>query len=393
VIIRTVDIDPRIPLHSSFAFRLAVFYAALFVALGVQVPFLPLWLAAKGLNPGAIGVVLSLPMIVRMLAIPFATHAADRRDALHTVIVIASAVAILGYGVLGLAEGVVAITLAYALASAFFTPLLPLADAYALRGLGHIGRAYGPVRMWGSAAFIVGTFGAGLLLDVIATRDLIWIMVGSLAISAAAALALSPLTLRDDGSPGKLLPFARDLLRDPVLLAAAAAASLIQASHAVYYGFSALDWTRAGFDGGAIGALWALGVVAEIALFAVSGRLSIAPTMLIVLGGAGAVIRWGAMAFDPPPVLLPLLQCLHALSFGATHLGAVAVVARRAPAELAASAQGYFAVALGLVMAAAMGVSGVIYARWGNFAYGAMALAAAAGGIFAIAAHRLARGK
>jgi MFS transporter, PPP family, 3-phenylpropionic acid transporter len=377
--------------HPSFAWRLAVFYAALFVALGVQVPFLPLWLAAKGLDATLIGIVLALPMIVRVFAIPLATRGADRRDALHTVIVIASAMAGLGYGALGIAQGVVAIILAYALASAFFTPLIPLADAYALRGLSRIGRAYGPVRLWGSAAFIVGTFAAGLTLDVIATRDLIWIMVATLAMTAAAALALSPLTLRD-GRAAKGLPFARDLLRDPALLAAAAAASLIQASHAIYYGFSALDWTTAGFDGGAIGALWALGVVAEIALFAISGRLSIAPTTLLMLGGAGAVVRWGAMAFDPPPALLPPLQCLHAFSFGATHLGAVAVVARRAPVELAATAQGYFAVALGLVMAAAMGVSGVLYARWGSFAYGAMALVAAAGGLFAVVAHRLGKG-
>jgi MFS transporter, PPP family, 3-phenylpropionic acid transporter len=378
-------------LHPSFAWRLAVFYAALFVALGVQVPFLPLWLAAKGLDAGAIGVVLSLPMIVRVFAIPLATRGADRHDTLHTVIVIASALAVLGYGALGLAQGVVAITLAYALASAFFTPLIPLADAYALRGLSHIGRAYGPVRLWGSAAFIVGTFAGGLLLDVMATHDLIWIMVATLAMTTAAAFPLSPLTLRA-GRAGKRLPFARDLLRDPALLAAAAAAGLIQASHAIYYGFSALDWTTAGFDGGAIGALWALGVVAEIALFAISGRLSIAPSTLLMLGGAGAVIRWGAMAFDPPPALLPPLQCLHAFSFGATHLGAVAVVARRAPAELAATAQGYFAVALGLVMAAALGVSGVLYAHWGSFAYGAMALVAAAGALFAVLAHRLARG-
>ena len=378
-------------LPPSFAWRLAVFYAALFVALGVQVPFLPLWLAAKGLDAGAIGIVLSLPMIVRVFAIPLATRGADRHDALHTVIMIASAMAVLGYGALGLTQGVVAIILAYALASAFFTPLIPLADAYALRGLSETGRAYGPVRLWGSAAFVVGTFAAGLLLDLIAARDLIWIMVATLAMTTAAAFALSPLTLRD-GVAAKGLPFARDLLRDPVLLAAAAAAGLIQASHAIYYGFSALDWTTAGFGGGAIAALWALGVVAEIALFAISGRLSIAPTTLLMLGGAGAVIRWGAMAFDPPPALLPPLQCLHAFSFGATHLGAVAVVARRAPAELAATAQGYFAVALGLVMAAALGVSGVLYARWGGFAYAAMALVAAAGALFAVLAHRLARG-
>jgi PPP family 3-phenylpropionic acid transporter len=83
---------------------------------------------------------------------------------------------------------------------------------------------------------------------------------------------------------------------------------------------------------------------------------------------------------------------LHALSFGATHLGALGFMARAAPAELGATAQGYLAVALGLVMAAAMGISGVLYARWGGLAYGAMALAAAAGGIFALAAHRLTNG-
>jgi MFS transporter, PPP family, 3-phenylpropionic acid transporter len=67
------------------------------------------------------------------------------------------------------------------------------------------------------------------------------------------------------------------------------------------------------------------------------------------------------------------------------------LLARAAPGELGATAQGYFAVALGLVMAVATAVSGVLYARWGGLAYGAMALAAAAGGLLALTAHRLAR--
>ena len=45
-----------------------------------------------------------------------------------------------------------------------------------------------------------------------------------------------------------------------------------------------------------------------------------------------------------------------------------------APAEFGATAQGYLAVALGLVMAAAMGISGVLYARSESLAYGAMAV-------------------
>ena len=55
-------------------------------------------------------------------------------------------------------------------------------------------------------------------------------------------------------------------LRDPAFVAVFAGASLIQASHALFYGFSALQWHAAGLDGTFIAALWALGVAAEIVL-------------------------------------------------------------------------------------------------------------------------------
>jgi hypothetical protein len=46
-----------------------------------------------------------------------------------------------------------------------------------------------------------------------------------------------------------------------------------------------------------------------------------------------------------------------------------------------------------LVMAVAMGAAGVLYARSQNLAYGAMALAAVLGGVFALAAGRFAADK
>ena len=106
--------------------------------------------------------------------------------------------------------------------------------------------------------------------------------------------------------------------------------------------------------------LWALGVLAEIVLFALSARLPAAftPSVLILIGGGGALVRWTAMALDPPGALLPLLQCLHGLSFGATHLGTLAFIGRAAPAGLAATAQGYLAVSTGVAMAAAMDCPG-----------------------------------
>jgi hypothetical protein len=141
----------------AFALRLAAFFAALFVTLGVQLPFLPVWLAAKGLDAGAIGIVLAVPMIVRVLAIPLTTRAADRRDALRVTIVMATAAAVAGYGALGFAEGMIAIMVAYALASAAYTPVFLLTDAYALRGLAERG-------LWSGAAMGVGSFHRGELM-------------------------------------------------------------------------------------------------------------------------------------------------------------------------------------------------------------------------------------
>ena len=126
---------------------MALFYASTFVALGVHLPFLPVWLAAKGLEPQTIGVVLALPMILRLFVIPLATRAADRRDALRAVMMAASLAALVGFGALGLTTGTVAIAVLYPLAATAFVLLFVLSDVYALRGLAPHRRAYGPVRL------------------------------------------------------------------------------------------------------------------------------------------------------------------------------------------------------------------------------------------------------
>jgi PPP family 3-phenylpropionic acid transporter len=183
------------------------------------------------------------------------------------------------------------------------------------------------------------------------------------------------------------------LLRDKAFLAVVASASFIQASHAVFYGFSAVEWRAAGLDGAAVAALWGLGVGAEIVLFALSARLPafFQPSVMLMVGAGGGLLRWGIMAFDPPAVMLPALQLLHGLTFGATHLGALLFVARHAPHGQAARAQGYLAVAMGVVMAGVMGLAGVLYGAFGARAYAAMALAAVAGGVCAAVAHRAGR--
>jgi PPP family 3-phenylpropionic acid transporter len=382
---------PVSQLEFGFAPRLAALYGAFFIVAGISQPFLPVWLTAKGLDPGTIGVVLAAPMLLRILVIPLATRESDRRDALRAAIVIASGLSVVGYFLLGLAEGVAEILLAYALGSLAFSTVMPLAETYAFKGLSARGRAYGPVRLWGSATFILGTFAAGFALDIIPARHIIWMVVAASVMNALAAFALLPLSTAHAASATQTPR--RSLLRDPAFIAVLAAASLIQASHAVYYGFSAVEWRSAGLDGATVAGLWALGVIAEIVLFALQGRLPplFQPTVLLMIGALGGTLRWGAMALDPPALALPWLQLLHAASFGATHLGALGFVARHAPEGQSATAQGYLAIALGVAMAGAMGLSGLLYAAFGTLAYAAMALAAIAGGACAVVAHRARR--
>jgi len=372
--------------------RLAIFYAALFVLPGIQMPFFPVWLQAKGVDAGMIGLVLAAPIVARLLAVPIIMREADRRDAVRAALIGCGFAAAAGYTLVGLSSGAAFILAAYALTSLATTPQIPLAETYALKELTLRGRVYGPVRLWGSFAFIGGNLLAGFAADIISARDLIWLIVAAGVLVSLAAVALPAMTPRLV-EPSAPAPAQRSLLRDRPFVAVVVGASLIQASHAEYYAFSAVQWSAAGLDGTAIAALWALGVAAEIVLFASQPRLPpiFEPTVLLMVGAGGALLRWIGMAFDPPASVLTGLQLLHALSFGATHLGALMFLARHTKASQAATAQGYLAMAAGLAIAGATALSGVLYRDFGSAAYAAMALMAVAGGACGLIAHRLGR--
>ncbi len=374
-----------------FALKAGLFYAAYFLYGGVQLPFFPLWLQARGLDPGTIGLVIAVPMLARILVTPFVAHQADRRQALKAALVIAAGGGALAMAVVGLLDGGPAILIGVCVAACFFSPLLALSDAYAITGLKARGRAYGPVRLWGSVAFIAANVGAGALLGVLAPGNLIWLIVAALGITCVAALRLDPLPAAAP-APSPATPAApRTLWRNPAFLAVLGAAALIQGSHALYYGFSTLDWRAAGHGGVTIGVLWGTGVAAEIVLFALSARLParLGPALLLAIGGLGAALRWTATAFEPPLALLLPLQFLHAASFGAAHLGAMGYLARTVPPQLAATAQGMLATVSGIAMASATGLSGLLFAAAGSMAYLAMAAMALAGLVCALAAERI----
>ena len=99
------EMRPLSQMQVGFAPRLAALYAGLFIMIGIQLPFFPVWLKAKGLDPQMIGLVLAAPIVARLIAVPLVARAADRREAVRAAIIATSFLGAAGYGLVGLAEG------------------------------------------------------------------------------------------------------------------------------------------------------------------------------------------------------------------------------------------------------------------------------------------------
>lgn len=386
----TESLIPIVPPSSRrFAARLALFYGTLFGLTGTQLPFFPVWLRAVGIDPSWIGVISAVPAVTRFTTLPFITHLAERRQALRGALVITAVLTVLGFALVGTQHRAITVFLAFVATACVWTPMVPLTDAYALRGVVRYGFNYGPVRLWGSAAFIAGALACGLLIDVIAPSQSIWVIVAIGAMCAAASLALQPLD-RPAAAHGTS-QHGKALLRNPGFLAIIVSAALVQSSHAAYYTFSAITWQAHGLGGLTIAGLWALGVLAEIVVFALSPRFTLEPSSLVVIGAVTAVLRWSITAQEPPLALLAVVQLAHGLTYGITQVGTMELLVRHVPIASMARGQGYFSACTGILTSAASILSGAVYAAYGQGVYYAMAVMAAAGAVLMWSArHRLA---
>ncbi|MET0678167.1 MAG: MFS transporter, partial [Bradyrhizobium sp.] len=149
-----------------FARRLGFFYGAVFVLSGTHLPFFPVWLRAIGLDASWIGIIIAVPAVTRFTVLPLITAMAERRQALRGAMRLSTFATACGFALLGIQHWPVLIFLVYVALCCLWTPLVPLTDAYALRGVLLYGLDYGRLRLWGSAAFIAGTLLCGGLVDL-----------------------------------------------------------------------------------------------------------------------------------------------------------------------------------------------------------------------------------
>jgi len=368
--------------------RLALFYAAAFLVVGVQLPFWPVFLAGRGLDAREIATVFAAAIWAKVVAGPVIGALADRLGARRGVMIALAAISCAGYAALWPVTSFGALLLLNLVAGVAQSALMPLGDSITLVAVRRDRLDYGRVRVWGSVTFILAAVGSGISLPLIGSgaegggdnRVLLLVLAASVVLAAAcvAMPASEPTTGPRRGRWAALGRLAGD--RGFWLFVVSAAA--IQASHQLYYGFGTLYWRELGFSDTVIGVLWAEGVLAEIVLFWYSAPFvaRLGPLGLMALGGAAGVLRWSLMGVSPGLGAAAILQLLHALTFGAAHLGAMHFMARRVPPGAAASAQSlYSALSAGFGSGLVMLAAGALYAAYGGRAYPFMAMLSAAG--------------
>jgi PPP family 3-phenylpropionic acid transporter len=367
-------------------FRFLLLYAGLYCSFGLSSPFLPEFLALRGVEPQWLGALLGAGTAVRLISAPLAGRIADVVGIFRLelgLFAISAAVASLLYLPVHSFWPLVAVNLAQA---ALLAPLAPLSDALALSWSSFTQQAqprtfeYGWVRGAGSAAFVAGAIVAGQVASAWGLPSvLVLSAVGLFATSLSARFApdLKREPMQTNRTPGLVEQDWGTLLRQPSFVRMALAAALVLGSHAMHDAFAIIRWSDAGISPAVSSVLWSESVAAEVVVFVLLG-----PWLLHVLGTSGslalgavaAAVRWGVLAQTVHVAALAAIEPLHGLTFALFHLACMRIIAQTVPRSLAGTAQAFYGtVAIGGATALLTMVSGWLFSRFGAYGFWGMA--------------------
>lgn len=378
--------------QSAFPYwRLSGFYFFYFAFVGAMAPYWGLYLHSLEFNAWQIGVLMSLLQVMRIFAPNVWGHIADRTGKRVAIVQLAAFVCLVAFIGVFWATSFWSLFLVMSLISFFWSASLPLVEATTLSHLKDRTERYGRIRLWGSVGFILVVVGLGAALDHFPVRLVLWVVFGLLiGIVLTARVMPEAEMVRHEYVH---TPLGR-VVRRPEVWALIVAAMLMAAAHGPYYTFFTIHLVETGYSKSLAGWLWALGVVCEIGVFLVMPRVfaRVRPETVLLVTLLAAALRFvliGYLAGNLPVLLFA--QLLHALTFGAYHASAMALVHRFFTGKNQARGQAlYNSLAFGVG-----GTFGSLYAggTWDSLgSTGAFALASGfaliAAFVFALKGHR-----
>ena len=366
--------------------RLASFYFAYFAFVGAFSPYFSLYLQSLGHGAAAIGALLAGQQAMRLVAPTLWAGVADRRGQHAPLLRLALGVVVLVALAMCFVSSFWPLLLLMALLGFFTNAALPLFEAITFVHLrDDIGR-YGRLRVWGSIGFIVAVSGIGMALDVLPISLLPWLVLASLLCAFAVALAVPEAEKpRERPAAAAVWP----VMKRPEVIAFFAACFFMSVAHGPLYAFYSIHLAANGWSKTLVGAMWSLGVIAEIGVFLAMPQLTRRFDMRALLAfsfGCG-VVRFVTIGFMVDSwLMMGLAQLMHAATFGLYHASAVSFINRWFAGPLRARGQALY-VSLSFGAGGMLGSfgSGLLWERFGAGTTYAVASACCLAGLVLVA--------
>jgi PPP family 3-phenylpropionic acid transporter len=333
--------------------RYSLFYFWYYAGLGAFSPYIGRFVDSLGHSGYVLGLMMALWYGSRIVGPPAWNALTSRtgRPGIYLLLgTVFTLVVCAGFTTFHTALGLCMVMALFGLA---VNPLLPQFEHMTLSALGERNADYGRIRVWGSIGFLLVASSYGWLLDRFGAQNFPWFV---LPLYFAAVLAALPhwhaRPPRDERPHAPV----RELLRRPGIPRFLLVAMLMQTSFGAFYVFYTLHMQAAGHAGLAVGLLWGVGVLSEIAMFWVMPRLFARHDAGKLLSFCLAVtaLRWLLTALFPSQLLLMFaVQLLHAFSFAVFQSCCMRQMAESFPGREGATGQA-------LLYSLSSGVGGVI---------------------------------
>jgi PPP family 3-phenylpropionic acid transporter len=363
---------------ANFALFLFVYYAF----MGTLTTYAPLYFAFHGVSAAEAGILMSLVQVMRIVGPTLWGWVADHTSRRVLVLRMTALGALLAFSGIAFGSNFLQFFVAMVCLNLFTSAQAPLAEALMLAEMRGDTSRYGRVRLWGSLGFVAAVMAAGVLLDRLGVAALPWLAGAVLLLVLAQTLRIREAP-RADGA--HVAPPLLEVMRKPAVIAFFAQAALMVAAHTSLYAFYSLYLERAGYGKAVTGAMWSLGVLAEVVFFyfqaGVMRRAGVRAMMMASF--AVAVLRFAAIGFGPGWLaVLVLAQLLHAFTFAAHHCASITAMQRWFGGALQARGQALF-------MSIAYGIGGTfggLFMSWCWETLGPQSVYGAAAGLALLAA-------
>jgi PPP family 3-phenylpropionic acid transporter len=308
----------------SFALFLFTYYAY----AGTFATYASLFFAERGMSAPQIGILMSLIQVMRILGPNLWGWVADHTQQRVKVLRLTAVAALVACVGIAYGRSFAQLFAAMVLLNLFTSAQAPLSEALMLAGMKGDLTNYGRIRLWGSLGFVCAVMAAAYGLDWFGVAALPWIAGALMLLVLTASLRIREAPRAESAHAA---PALISVLRQPAVIAFFVQLALMVAAHSALYVYYSLYLERIGYGKPVIGAMWSIGVLAEIVFFYFQAAVfqRVPAQRLILFAFAVGLLRFAMIGAGAGWLaVLVLAQLLHAATFAAHHSASVMTMQR-----------------------------------------------------------------